>query len=151
MGEKVSRSCNMTNCGGRCGICTPDTPERREEAKLSFEDRALAVRLEDAVHNGDIAPLYALLARLRAAEARAERYRGALEGEEPASNSVLRSVALAAKERHRASAMCEHPRTCGGCHWWSGFLGALDELATRTTHPALTMLGVTNAGESPHV
>ena len=79
MGENVSRSCNMTNCGGRCGICTPDTPERREEAKLSFEDRALAVRLEDAVHNGDIAPLYALLARLRAAFARAERYRGALE------------------------------------------------------------------------
>lgn len=52
----------------------------------------------------------------------------------------LRALATAAKARHRASAMCESPRTCGGCHWWSGFLGALDEIDNGLTHPALLPL-----------
>jgi len=50
--------------------------------------------------------------------------------------AALRAQAEAAKARHRASAMCEVPRTCGGCHWWSGFLGALDELEAERPHPA---------------
>lgn len=30
-----------------------------------------------------------------------------------------------AKRRHRKSGHCELPRTCGGCHFWSGSIAAL--------------------------
>lgn len=61
---------------------------------------------------------------------------------------ALRTLAKTAKARHLTSAMCERPRTCGACHWWSGFLGALEELE-RPGHPALLAVVGNIDGDTP--
>ena len=34
---------------------------------------------------------------------------------------------MSAAARHLGTAFCEWPHTCGGCHWWAGYLWALNE------------------------
>ncbi len=47
------------------------------------------------------------------------------------------------KEVHWTQSDCEHPRTCGACHFWSGYIGALEDVkngempATIMVHEAL--------------
>ena len=40
---------------------------------------------------------------------------------------TLAEAATSAAERHTGTAFCEWPHTCGGCHWWAGYLWALNE------------------------
>ncbi|KKK90543.1 hypothetical protein LCGC14_2721980 [marine sediment metagenome] len=47
------------------------------------------------------------------------------------------------KEVHKKQSDCEFPRTCGACHFWSGYIGALEDVkkgempATIMVHEAL--------------
>jgi hypothetical protein len=41
---------------------------------------------------------------------------------------ALGAAASLLKEAHKASAHCEFPRTCGGCHFWSGVIEACDAI-----------------------
>lgn len=46
------------------------------------------------------------------------------------ATQVLRMERLAtdAKAWHQQTLSCERPATCGACHWWAGYLAALDEI-----------------------
>jgi len=46
----------------------------------------------------------------------------------------LRALAEEASAYHKTTGMCEVPHTCGGCHWWSGYLAAIEEI-TRGVDP----------------
>jgi hypothetical protein len=50
------------------------------------------------------------------------------EGGAPISSSELVGLLAACekqREKHKRTAFCEHPNTCGGCHWWSGYIAAI--------------------------
>jgi hypothetical protein len=42
--------------------------------------------------------------------------------------TALRQTLKRRKAKHRKSAACERPRTCGGCHFYSGYIQALDDI-----------------------
>lgn len=40
----------------------------------------------------------------------------------------LHDEAERCKEAHKSTSCCEFPSTCGGCHFWSGYIGALEDV-----------------------
>jgi hypothetical protein len=40
----------------------------------------------------------------------------------------IRALAEEAVAYHKQTAMCEMPATCGGCHWWGGYLAAIQDI-----------------------
>lgn len=40
----------------------------------------------------------------------------------------LRRTLKRRKAKHRRSAACERPRTCGGCHFYSGYIQAVEDI-----------------------
>lgn len=94
------------------------------------------------------------IAHLRAQllAARAE----ALEEEANATSDLLNALAEDCEKAiaaHRISAFHEFPQTCGGCHWWAGFAGALTEIRFRrqnpeqVMHPAIAALRAKGGGK----
>lgn len=43
-------------------------------------------------------------------------------------------TAKQAKEKHRATSFCESPSTCGGCHFWSGYIACLEDMINGQEH-----------------
>jgi len=43
---------------------------------------------------------------------------------------LLRMLAIAKDraERHKGTSFHEFPQTCGGCHFWAGYIGALEDM-----------------------
>ena len=37
-------------------------------------------------------------------------------------------IAEEKREHHKTTPFHEFPQTCGGCHWWSGYIGALRDI-----------------------
>ncbi len=43
---------------------------------------------------------------------------------------ALGAAASILKEQHKKSSFCEFPRTCGGCHFWSGVIEACNDIVS---------------------
>lgn len=80
----------------------------------------------------------------------------ALEEEANATSDLLNALAEDCEKAiaaHRISAFHEFPQTCGGCHWWAGFAGALTEIRFRrqnpeqVMHPAIAALRAKGGGK----
>jgi len=71
---------------------------------------------------------------------------------------AMESAASILREQHRKTAHCEHPNTCGGCHFWTGAEAACHDLrvgdkatlkkALTTTDHAEDMLGMVSQNAS---
>ena len=49
-------------------------------------------------------------------------------GMAPLDCTALLAHAKQAKARHKETSFCEFPSTCGGCHFWSGYISALEDI-----------------------
>ena len=63
--------------------------------------------------------------------------------------SALGAAASVLKDQHRVSAQCEHPRTCGGCHFWSGVIEACRDLETGDKSTIRKALAIVNSEVNP--
>jgi hypothetical protein len=52
------------------------------------------------------------------------------------------------REQHRTTAHCEHPRTCGGCHFWSGAMEACRDLRTGDKRTAAKALAIIRSSQN---
>ena len=50
------------------------------------------------------------------------------------------------KSRHKQSGQCEHPHTCGGCHWFSGYAAALTDVLSMRSPDGVQKYGNLHKG-----
>ena len=63
---------------------------------------------------------------------------------------ALESAASILRDSHQKTSHCEHPRTCGGCHFWTGVMEACKDVKTGDKRNVAKALAVIQSQNNQH-